>query len=383
MRFSLDLEDNLSAHQPDPAIRQADSVTDGTIPVENLLVIDGFLNGKMVKILKDDGCNTNVISRDFVATNKDIFHTLDTKTTAAHSKKGSHEEATQVVVDGVLNMGSHKYRSNWAVADCRYDVLLGMPWHVRHNPDIDYEARSIPVNLDPLPVANEDKNEPRICNIGVKKFRSLLRKKGQREDFQVFHLVEANHAFASSPNREGTTRFQREDDLDKLWSKYSSVFRDNLPEGLPPEREVDHAIEIDDQVKAPHRPLYQLSPTELLAVKDYVVALLQKGKIRRSKSPFGSSLFFVKDKNEPLRAVVDYRALNRFIKRNNSPLPRPDEMFDRLGGSCFFSKLDLKTGFHQIRVRPEDIEKTAFNTKHGQFEYLVMPMGLCNAPATF
>jgi hypothetical protein len=84
-----------------------------------------------------------------------------------------------------------------------------------------------------------------------------------------------------------------------------------------------------------------------------------------------------------LRGVVDYRALNRIKKRNNTPLPRSDEMFDRLGGAVVFSKLDLKTGFHQIQLRPEDIEKTAFNTKYGQFEYLVMPMGLCNAPATF
>ena len=71
------------------------------------------------------------------------------------------------------------------------------------------------------------------------------------------------------------------------------------------------------------------------------------------------------------------------MKRNNAPLPRSAEMFDRLGGAKSFSKLDMKTGFHQIRVRHEDIEKTAFNTKYGRFEYLVMPMGLCNAPATF
>ena len=130
------------------------------------------------------------------------------------------------------------------------------------------------------------------------------------------------------------------------------------------------------------RPLYQLSPSELVAVKEYVTELLRKKKIRRSKSPFGASLFFAKH-NGKLRAVVDYRALNRITKRNNTPLPRADEMFDRLGEARVFSKLDLKTGFHQIRVQPEDIEKTAFNTKYGQFEYLVMPMGLCNAPATF
>lgn len=90
----------------------------------------------------------------------------------------------------------------------------------------------------------------------------------------------------------------------------------------------------------------------------------------------------MREKNKML-AVVDYRGLNRITKWNSTPLPRCDEMFDRLGEARYFSKMDLKTGFHQIRVRQEDIEKTAFKTKYGQFEYLVLPMGLCNAPATF
>lgn len=131
---------------------------------------------------------------------------------------------------------------------------------------------------------------------------------------------------------------------------------------------MDHNIEIEEGTKPHHRLLFQLSPAELVACKEYVQDLLRKGKIRPSKSPFGAQLFFVKDKNKPLRGVVDYRALNQITKRNNAPLSRSDEMFDRLGGSTVFSKLDLKTGFHQIRVRPEDIEKTAFNTKYGQFE---------------
>lgn len=152
------------------------------------------------------------------------------------------------------------------------------------------------MDYDPLPVANEDKKEPRICNIGVKKFRSLLRKRGQQEDFQVFQLVKDNHTFASLHNRKGAAKFQREKELDQLLSKYSSVFREDLPEGLPPEREVDHAIEIDSQVKPPHRPLYQLSPADLLAVKDYVFHLLWKGKIRRSKSPFGLRFFLLRTK---------------------------------------------------------------------------------------
>jgi Reverse transcriptase (RNA-dependent DNA polymerase) len=111
--------------------------------------------------------------------------------------------------------------------------------------------------------------------------------------------------------------------------------------------------------------------------------LMKKGKIRPSKSPYGGPLFFLKDGDKPLRGVVDYRDFNRITNRNNALLPRSHEMLDRLGGARIFSKLDLKTALHQIRLRPEDIEKTSFNTEYGQFEYLVMPMGLCNAPGTF
>ena len=146
---------------------------------------------------------------------------------------------------------------------------------------------------------------------------------------------------------------------------------------------MDHEIETSIESKPPHRPLYHLSPVELKATKEYVEDLLKKGKIRPSKSPYGAPLFFVKEKDKKLRGVVDYKALNLITKKNNDPLPRSDEMFDLLGDAMVFSKIELKTGFHQVKVKLDYIEKTAFNTKYGQFEYLVMSMRLCNAPSTF
>lgn len=148
----------------------------------------------------------------------------------------------------------------------------------------------------------------------------------------LFGLVEAS---ALLLNNTITNDKAVDSELEALLGRYKEVFREDLPAGLPPERDVDHAIETDREAKPPQRGLYQLSPAEMLAVKDYLVDLLKKKKIRRSKSPFGASLFFVKDKGK-LRAVVDYRALNRMTKRNNAPLPRPDEMFDRLGDASFF-----------------------------------------------
>ena len=171
--------------------------------------------------------------------------------------------------------------------------------------------------------------------------------------------------------------------MERLLEEFESIFKTELPPGLPPKRSVDHEIQLEEDSKPPHLPFFQLSPVESEAAKETVEKLLKSGKIRPSKSPYEASLFFVKQDKGKLRGVVDYGALNLLTKKNNAPTPRSDEMFDRLGGAKIFSKLDLKTGFHQIQVKREDIEKTAFNTKYGQFEYLVMPMGLCNASATF
>lgn len=170
--------------------------------------------------------------------------------------------------------------------------------------------------------------------------------------------------------------------LAALFKRYESFFRDRLPPGLPPKRKVDHSIEVIRDEKPHHRPLIQLSPAELVATKEYVTDLLNRGTIRHSKPPYGAPLFFVRQKGK-LRDLVDYRALNRISKTNNAHIPRTDEMFDGIGQAKFFMKLDLKTGFHQIRVREEGIKKTAFITEYGHFEFIKMPMGFYIAPATF
>ena len=316
----------------------------------------------------------------FVKRNKGLFDTVKTDVQVKYSQEGNTEDASELILNGTLKLGSHGYTSNWLVASSRYDVLLGMPWHVANNPEIDYSNRVVKVGSDVFPVDfREEENVPRVevTNLGVKSFRRMVKRKGNRNDFQVFQLVQVNSFLKSISNESGRSK------VEQTLKKYDELLTEELPDGLPPQRAADHQIDTGTDSKPPHRPLFQLSPAELEAANEYVETLLKKGKIRPIKSPCGASLFFVKDKNKPLRGVVDYRARNRIMKRNNAPLPRSDEMFDRLGGTKFFSKLDMKTGFHQIGVRHEDIEKSAFNTKYGQFEYLVMPMGLCDAPATF
>jgi len=168
-----------------------------------------------------------------------------------------------------------------------------------------------------------------------------------------------------------------------LIKEFADIFPTSLPNELPPKRNVDHAIDLIPGSEPPSRPTYRLSYVEMNELKKQLKELLDKGFIRPSISPFGAPVLFVHKKEGTLRLCVDYRALNKITIKNRYPLPRIDELMDRLAGSKYFSKLDLYSGYHQIRIKEDDIPKTAFRTRYGHYEFLVLPFGLTNAPATF
>ena len=163
----------------------------------------------------------------------------------------------------------------------------------------------------------------------------------------------------------------------------SDVFPKDLPRGLPPIREVDHKIDLIPGVEPLHRAPYIMSPQGLDELKSQLRELTEKGYIQPSVSPFGAPVLFVPKKDGGIRMCVDYRALNKVTVHNRYPLSRIDELLDRLQVSRFFTNIDLKSGYHQIRMHPDSIQKTAFRSWYGHFEFLVLPFGLTNAPATF
>jgi hypothetical protein len=163
--------------------------------------------------------------------------------------------------------------------------------------------------------------------------------------------------------------------------EFPDVFPEDLP-GLPPEMDVEFVIELKPGTTPISRRSYRMPPNELVQLKTQLQDLLRKGFIRPSSSPWGCPAIFVK-KDHTLRMCVDYRPLNEVTIKNKYPLPRIDILFDQLTRARVFSKIDLKSGYHQIRIRPEDIPKTAFTTWYGLFEYLVMSFGWTNAPAHF
>ncbi|GBG68941.1 hypothetical protein CBR_g3640 [Chara braunii] len=149
------------------------------------------------------------------------------------------------------------------------------------------------------------------------------------------------------------------------------------------ERDVKHRIEIEPGSKIPRGPVYRMSPKELDELRRQLDELIEKGWIKPSSSPYGAPVLFVPKKEGELRLCIDYRGLNAITVKNAEPLPRIDDLLDRVQGCKYFSKIDLKSGYHQVEAQPEDQHKTAFRTRYGHYEFVVMPFGLTNAPATF
>jgi hypothetical protein len=163
--------------------------------------------------------------------------------------------------------------------------------------------------------------------------------------------------------------------------EFSDVFLEDLP-GLPLERDVEFVIELKPGTAPISRRSYRMPPNELAELKTQLPNLLEKGFIRPSSSPWGCLAIFVKKKDQTLRICVDYRPLNEVTIKNKYPLPRIDLLFDQHTRARVFSKIDLRSGYHQIRIRPKDIPKTAFTTRYGLFEYLVISFGLTNLQPT-
>jgi hypothetical protein len=276
-----------------------------------------------------------------------------------------------------------------------YDIILVKPWLTQYNPSINWVDNTIKLQrgsntfiLAP-PKKELDEGDDHVAIINATQLKRLLQDGNQAYLAALTECSAASDASAkpAAQGEQGEPATQRtipelQPRMKKLLDRFGKIFGP-LPKCLPPEREVDHEIELEPGAKVPFSPIYHMSPRELEEVKTQLTHLLEMGFIQPSKSPFGAPIIFVPKKNGKLRLCVDYRALNKITIKNRYPLPRIDELMDRLQGASVFSKLDLQSGYWQIRIKEEDIPKTAFRTRYGHYEWRVLPFGLTNAPATF
>ena len=243
-----------------------------------------------------------------------------------------------------------------------FDIVLGMDWLSKHRATLDCYKKEVRL------VRPE---EPGVIFRGIRReiapslINAMTASKMLRKGCQGYL------AFVVDRRQEGT----RLEDI-PIVKEFPDVFLDDIL-GLPPDREVEFTIDLILGTE----PIS--IPAELRELKAQLEELLSKGFIRPSISPRGAPVLFVKKKDGSLRLCIDYRQLNRVTIHNQYPLLRIDELFDQLQGSRVYSKIDLRSGYHQLRVQESDVPKTAFRTRYGHYEFLVMPFGLTNASAAF
>ena len=384
--------------KPEPVIH---SVT----PADSKFIFSGRLNSRHAVALVDSGCTSMIISTDYVQ--KWGLKTEPTEPCAFSFANKTSYRACEVV-RAVFECEGYSRAMEFYVAPVKADLILGTPWFssiVISN--LDWNRRVVEftdsMSGDSFTWRGITKNKlskSKVIRQNFKDSQAILRNSEWVAVVDIAEIMDHDCLGIESlelMDTQGSPMYQFDavnqpkkdarqlvdpDTLKVLLSRYDSVFA--APANLPPNRPDNHEIKLlADSKIPPWRPIPQLCQSELQALKEYLQVNLDREFIQHSKSPYGASVLFVKKKDGSLRLCVDYRGLNNITLKDRTPLPNIKEMQDRLNGARIFSKLDLRDGFNNILINPEDTHKTAFRTRYGHFEFKVLPFGLCNAPATF
>lgn len=251
------------------------------------------------------------------------------------------------------------------------DLVLGMEWLASLG-EIRANFKELTLKVPTIEGTKMLKGEPSLPR-AVASFKSVV--KALHDKGQGF-LIDYQPLIGETESTMTETEW-----IAGVLDEFSEVFQE--PTGLPPSRRQDHAIVLKEGAEIPNIRPYRYPHYQNNEIEKLVNDMLKSGVIRPSVSPYSSPIILVKKKDGGWRFCVNYRALNKITIPDKFPIPVIDELLDELGGATIFSKLDLKSGYHQIRMKMEDIPKTAFRTHIGHYEFVVMPFGLTNAPSTF
>ncbi|KAD5317282.1 hypothetical protein E3N88_17228 [Mikania micrantha] len=327
-----------------------------------------LINNVYAKVLFDSGANQCFIDYEFCKLLNEPLVKLE-KPYQVETANGDVVKVDEVLINGKITLFKHNIPVKFLPMKLAgFDAVIGMDWLATNQACILCDTKSIEVRI-PTGGKLIIKGDKPTNNVGI---ISMINATKSLNKGCLAYLVSV------------TTKDQEKKKLKDVpvVAEFPDVFPDELP-GLPPEREVEFNINLVPGTAPIAKSPYRLAPTEMKELKKQLHELLEKGFIRPSSSPWGAPILFVKKKDGSMRMCIDYRELNKVTIKNKYPLPRIDDLFDQLQGACHFSKIDLRSGYHQLKVQEEDIPKTAFRTRYGHYEFTVMPFGLTNAPAAF
>ncbi|GJR29836.1 putative reverse transcriptase domain-containing protein [Tanacetum coccineum] len=344
--------------------------------LDNNVVTGMFLlNNRCASILFDTGAD-----RSFVSTQ---FSTLIniTPTTLDHGYNVELADGRIIWVNTVLlgctlNFLNHLFHVDLMPVEMgTYDVIIGMDWLTKYQAVIDCAKKIVRIPFGSEILIFHGDGSRNKCGT---RLNIISCTKTQKYLLQGCHVFLAHITIKETRDKSKKKQLQ---DV-PIVKNFPEVFPEDLP-GLPHTGQVEFHIDLVPGAALVARAPYRLAISEMKELADQLQELSDKGFIRPSSSPWGAPVLFVKKKDGSLRMCIDYRELNKLTVKNRYPLPRIDDLFKQLQGSSVYSKIDLRSGYHQLRVREEDISKTAFRTRYGHYEFQVMPFGLTNAPAVF
>ncbi|GJS41000.1 putative reverse transcriptase domain-containing protein [Tanacetum coccineum] len=347
----------------------------GQNPDNNVVTGTFLLNNRCASILFDTGADRSFVSTQFSTLINIAPTTLDHGYNVELAD-GRIIWVNTVLLGCTLNFLNHPFHVDLMPVEMgTYDVIIGMDWLTKYQAVIDCAKKivRIPFGSEILIFHGDGSRNKRGTRLNI-----ISCTKAQKYLLQGCHLFLAHITIKETGDKSKKKQLQ---DV-PIVKNFPEVFPEDLP-GLPPTRQVEFHIDLVPGAAPVARAPYRLAPSEMKELADQLQELSDKGFIRPSSSPWGAPVLFVKKKDGSLRMCIDYRELNKLTVKNRYPLPRIDDLFDQLQGSSVYSKIDLRSGYHQLRVREEDISKTAFRTRYGHYEFQVMPFGLTNAPAVF
>ncbi|GJT78697.1 putative reverse transcriptase domain-containing protein [Tanacetum coccineum] len=344
------------------AIKDADKAQGPNVVTGMFLV-----NNRYASVLFDSGSDMSFVNTSF-------SHLIDIQPIKLNTSyevelaDGKIASTNTILRGCVMNLVDHLFEIDLMPIELgSFDVIVGMDWLVRYDAVIVCGKKEVHVPYkNKTLVVKGDRGASQLKVISCIKARKYIER--------------GCHLFLAQVTEKELTG-KRVEDVPVICD-FPEVFPDDLP-GLPPHRQVEFKIDLVPGATPVARAPYRLAPSEMKELSNQLQELLEKGFIRPSSSPWGAPVLFVKKKDGTFRMCIDYRELNKLTIKNRYPLPRIDDLFDQLEGSSVYSKIDLRSGYHQLRIREEDIPITAFQTRYGHYEFQVMPFGLTNAPTVF